>query len=419
MSLVMCNIATASGNDNNNNSNNTNHNETDKNSVTIYRCPIASLDCMEEFSGQHVEYGRFRHSLSYGSNSGMRQSAPTTPGLRYKNLGKSGLRVSNVGLGTWSVFSPSVSEEQAEILIKLAMDSGINLFDLSEAHSGLRAEIEMGKIIQKLGWKRTSYVIATKIYWSTKSEERGLSRKHIIESIKASLQRLQLDYIDVLILHKVDNMCPMEELIRAMNYCINQGWILYWGTAKWSPVEIMEAYSNCRQFNCVTPIVEQAEYHFFCREKAELYLPELYNKIGVGLMAWGPLSMSLSENSERLLFSKGSFKTKSQSYSWTEDELNKEDRMDEARRHLEKVRDLALLAEKLGCTTAQLSIAWTLKHEPVHCLLLGGTKIEDLHMSLQALQLLPRLSIAVMLEIERILDNKPVRPPPVSTLALR
>lgn len=93
--------------------------------------------------------------------------------------------------------------------------------------------------------------------------------------------------------------------------------------------------------------------------------------------------------------------------------------MDEARRHLEKVRDLALLAEKLGCTTGQLSIAWTLKHEPVHCLLLGGTKIEDLHMSLQALQLLPRLSIAVMLEIERILDNKPVRPPPVSTLALR
>ena len=143
----------------------------------------------------------------------MRQSAPTTPGLRYKNLGKSGLRVSNVGLGTWSVFSPSVSEEQAEILIKLAMDSGINLFDLSEAHSGLRAEIEMGKIIQKLGWKRTSYVIATKIYWSTKSEERGLSRKHIIESIKASLQRLQLDYIDVLILHKVDNMCPMEGML--------------------------------------------------------------------------------------------------------------------------------------------------------------------------------------------------------------
>lgn len=111
-----------------------------------------------------------------------------------------------------------------------------------------------------------------------------------------------------------------------MNYVINQGWAMYWGTARWSPVEIMEAYTNCRTFNCIPPIVEQAEYHMFCREKAELYLPEMHNKIGVGLMAWGPLSMALGEaqNGERLLFPKGSFKTKSHSYSWTEDEINKE-----------------------------------------------------------------------------------------------
>lgn len=118
--------------------------------------------------------------------------------------------MSNVGLGTWSVFSPMVSDEQAELIIKLAIDSGINLFDLSEAHSGIKAEIEMGKIIQKYGWKRNSYIIVTKIYWSTKSEERGLSRKHIIESVKASLQRLQVDYIDIILVHKADAMCPME-----------------------------------------------------------------------------------------------------------------------------------------------------------------------------------------------------------------
>ncbi|CRL04398.1 CLUMA_CG017484, isoform A [Clunio marinus] len=406
MSLVMCNIAT-SGNDNNNNSNIHHHNnDADKNTVTIYRCPIASLDCMEEFTGHsHIDYG---HPFSYGTNPAIRPTPPPTPGLRYKNLGKSGLRVSNVGLGTWSIFSPMVSDEQAEAIIKLAADSGINLFDLSEAHSGVRAELELGRIIQKYNWKRTSYVITTKIYWSTKSEERGLSRKHIIESVKASLQRLQVDYIDIILVHKADAMCPMEEMIRAMNYVINQGWCLYWGTAKWSHVEIMEAYSNCRQFNCVTPIVEQAEYHMFCREKAELYLPELYNKIGVGLMAWGPLSMSLPENSERLLFStKGSLRNKSQSYSWTEDELNKEDRMDESRRHCEKIRELAMLAEKLGCSTTQLSIAWSLKHEPVQCLLLGATTTEQLHMNLQALQLLPRMSVAVMMELERILENKP------------
>lgn len=153
-----------------------------------------------------------------GSNSAlpMRQNTFTTPGLRYKNLGKSGLRVSNVALGTWTVFSPAVSEGEAESIIKLAIESGINLFDLSEAHSGLRAEIDFARIIKKFAWKRTSFIVATKIYWSTKSEERGLSRKHIIESVKASLQRLQVDYIDIVIVHKADAMCPMEGKLKKL-----------------------------------------------------------------------------------------------------------------------------------------------------------------------------------------------------------
>ncbi|CAD7087410.1 unnamed protein product [Hermetia illucens] len=385
------------------------------------RAPIASLDCMEEFSGTggQLDFGR---SISLGSNAALplRHGSTPTPGLRYKNLGKSGLRVSNVGLGTWPVFSPGVSEEQYEAILKLAVESGINLFDISEAHS----ETELGKILAKWGWKRSSFIVTTKIYWSLKSEERGLSRKHIIESVKASLQRLQLNYIDIVIIYKADPMCPMEEVVRAMNYVIQQGWAMYWGTARWSQVEIMEAYTNCRQFNCVTPIVEQAEYHMFCREKAELYLPEMYNKIGVGLMAWGPLSMALSDtqNGDKILFPKGSFKTKSHSYSWTEEDgfaLNKERVPEEGRRHCDKLRDLASLAEKLGCSPTQLSIAWSLKHESVQCLLLGATTPEQLHSSLQALQLLPRLSTSVMLELERILDNRPIRPPPISTLELR
>lgn len=143
-------------------------------------------------------------------NSSIRPAITPTAGLRYKNLGKSGLRVSNVALGTWSLFTPTIPSEQAELIIKQAFDSGINLFDLSEAHSGVRAEVEMGKIIQKYSWKRSTFIIVTKIYWSTKSEERGLSRKHIIESIKASLERLQVEYIDIILIHRADNMCPME-----------------------------------------------------------------------------------------------------------------------------------------------------------------------------------------------------------------
>lgn len=173
----------------------------------------------------------------------------------------------------------------------------------------------------------------------------------------------------------------------------------------------MEAYANCREFNCITPIMEQSEYHMFCRERAELYLPEMYNKLGVGLMAWGPLGMYLTENTERLVFSKGSLRSKTQNSSWTEDEVAKEvsvarnpnikkflslsfpfsffrtkDRVEEAKRHSEKVRDLNLLAEKLGCSLPQLSIAWTLKHEPVQCLLIGAKSTEQLTQSLQALQ---------------------------------
>ncbi|ODM88487.1 Voltage-gated potassium channel subunit beta-1, partial [Orchesella cincta] len=136
-------------------------------------------------------------------------------------------------------------------------------------------------------------------------EERGLSRKYIIECVKASLQRLQLEYIDVVIIHRVDSSCPMEEIVRAMTQVIHTGMAMYWGTSKWTPVEIMEAYSNCRQFNCITPITEQAEYHFFCRDKPELYMQELYNKIGVGLMTWSPLTMSfykaLGKNPEESL----------------------------------------------------------------------------------------------------------------------
>ncbi|XP_026463990.1 LOW QUALITY PROTEIN: voltage-gated potassium channel subunit beta-2-like [Ctenocephalides felis] len=372
-----------------------------------------------------------RRSISLGSNTGPLRQGASTPGLRYKNLGKSGLRVSNIGLGTWPTFAPGVTEEQAEQIVRLAVDSGINLFDLSEAHS---AETELGRILQRRGWKRSSYIVTTKIYWSTKSDERGLSRKHIVETVRASLERLQLPYIDVVIVHKADPMCPMEEVVRAMHYVISQGWAMYWGTARWTPVEIMEAYTNCRQFNCVTPIVEQTEYHMFCREKAELYLPELYNKIGVGLMVWGPLSMGLAgatgeQPHTQIFTSRGSFKAKYNSFSWTEDEvaaINKEvsfgwtkERGEETRKHSDRLKDISCLAEKLGCTPTQLSVAWSLKHEAVQCLLLGASCPEQLHESLQALQLLPRLSGAVMLELERLLDNKPVRPPPISTMALR
>lgn len=377
-----------------------------------------------------------RDPLLSMSGSALARQTNVTPGLRYRNLGKSGLRVSNVGLGTWVTFGPGVTEAEAENVVVLAYESGVNLFDVSEAHCGPRAEVELGRILQRRAWKRSSYVVCTKIYWNTKSDERGLSRKHIVESVKASLARLQLSYIDVVIIHKADPMCPMEEVVRAMHHVVCQGWAMYWGTARWTPGEVMEAYSNCRQFNCTTPVCEQAEYHLFCRDKAELYMPELYNKIGVGLMAWSPLTMGLIsgkfDEAGFPLISRSSFKSKRSSYSWTEDEThaaNKEaytwikERMqlepEEVRRQQERQREISLVAERLGCTVPQLAVAWCLKNESVQCLLLGATTPAQLYESIQSLQLVPKLNATTMTDLERILDNKPTRPPIVSTLALR
>ncbi|XP_028032939.1 voltage-gated potassium channel subunit beta-2 isoform X1 [Bombyx mandarina] len=408
------------------------------------RAPIASLDCMDDFSAnsqqmldQAGEVTVTRHMSTYMGNHTAMPSA-VTPGLRYKNLGKSGLRVPNIGLGLWTM----LSEESIEDVVMTALENGINLFDLSEAHCAgfaltAKGEAELGRILKKRNVRRTSIIITTKIYWSTKfhtnnrSDERGLSRKHVIESVKASLGRLQVEYIDVVLLHKVDPVCPMEELVRVMNYVINEGWVMYWGTARWSPSEIMDAYTNCRQFNCITPIVEQTEYHMFCREKPELYMPELYHKIGVGMMVWSAITTGKGLGREEItgLFAKSRFNRKYSTFSWCEEDLavpemrssgSKEQVTgEEPRTYGDKLRDLANLANSLNCSMSQLAVAWCLKNESVNCLLLGATSVEQFKENIHALQIVPQLTPSVMVEIERLLANKPQRPPMVSTLAMR
>nr|XP_045605265.1 voltage-gated potassium channel subunit beta-2-like isoform X4 [Procambarus clarkii] len=404
-----------------------------KESCLLPRAPIASLECMEDLAGcggDHV-------STRSDSQAIVSRQSSLATSLRYKPLGKSGLRVSQLGLGTWVTFSPQVTEETAEEIITVAYDAGINLFDLSEAYSGGRAEVQLGNILKKKGWRRTSYHVITKVYWNSKGDERGLSRKHIVESVKTSLERLQLDYIDVIIIHRADDMCPMEEVVRATSHCIDQGWCMYWGTSRWSAVEIMEAWTNCRQFNCITPIAEQSEYHLFCRGKTELYLPEMYNKIGVGTMAWSPLAIGLisSKMDDGMpVFTRQSFKKKyTSSISWNEDETqaagNVKDQgytwlkdkagSDDGRKQQARLRDLAQLAERLGCTLTQLSVAWSLKNDNLHCVLIGAATVDQLLENINSLQVVPKLKPEHLAELERILDNKPVRPPMVSTLAQR
>ncbi|XP_051961039.1 voltage-gated potassium channel subunit beta-2-like isoform X2 [Xyrauchen texanus] len=333
----------------------------------------------------------------------LQESISFQTGMRYRNLGKSGLRVSCLGLGTWVTFGGQITDEIAEQLMTLAYENGINLFDTAEVYAAGKAEMVLGSIIKKKGWRRSSLVITTKIYWGGKAEtERGLSRKHIIEGLRASLERLQLEYVDVVFANRPDPNTPMEEIVRAMTHVINQGMAMYWGTSRWSSMEIMEAYSVARQFNLIQPICEQAEYHMFQREKVEVQLPELFHKIGVGAMTWSPLACGIISgkyDSGVPPYSRASLK----GYQWLKDKILSE----EGRRQQAKLKELQAIAERLCCTLPQLAIAWCLKNEGVSCVLLGASSTDQLMENIGAIQVLPKLSSSIIYEVDSILGNKP------------
>ncbi|XP_054608694.1 voltage-gated potassium channel subunit beta-2-like isoform X2 [Dunckerocampus dactyliophorus] len=349
-------------------------------------------------------------------------------GMAYRNLGKSGLRVSCLGLGdhcishtlththtdvmwglffvsagTWVTFGSQISDEMAESVMTVAYDSGINLFDTAEVYASGRAETTLGNILKKKGWRRSSYVVTTKIYWGGHAEtERGLSRKHIIEGLRGSLTRLQLEYVDIVFANRSDINAPMEEVVRAMTFVIDQGMAMYWGTSRWNAVEIMEAYSVARQFNLVPPVCEQAEYHYFQREKVELHLPELYHKIGVGAMTWSPLACGILTGK----YNNGvpqSSRAAMKGYTWLKERLCS----DEGKQQLRKVKELHLLADRLSCTPAQLAIAWCLRSQGISSVLLGVSNTDQLLENINSIKVLLQLTPPLIAEIDALLGNKP------------
>jgi len=262
-------------------------------------------------------------------------------------------------------------------------------------------------------------VVCTKVYWD-KTDEKALSRKEIIESVRDSLKNLQLDYIDLLIVHKNDPNCPIEEVLRAMNYLINSGQIMYWGTAKWSPVEIFETFSMARTLHCIAPLCEYAEYHPFHREKVELYMAELYNKIGNGLITWSPISLGLCSSKAEdqfSLFTKLAVKSGKYNKGGI-DMLNLHDGRAPNEATV-RVKQLEAVAEKLGASLCQLVVAWSLRNNTSQSLIVSASSVEQLCLILNSLQLLPKLTNAIMDDIDKVLSNKPSRPPMVSTLQQR
>ncbi len=323
--------------------------------------------------------------------------------MEYRHLGSSGLQISALSLGAWVTYGGQVGEHVALECMKAARDAGVNFFDNAEGYAHGNAEIVMGNVIKKMGWKRSDLVISTKLFWGGDGpNDTGLSRKHIIEGANASLARLQMDHVDLIFCHRPDIYTPIEETVRAMSYLIDQGKAFYWGTSQWSAAQIMEAYGIVRREHLVPPQMEQPEYHMLARERVEKELAHLYKEIGLGTTIWSPLASGLLTGKYDKGIPSGTRVTLP-GYEWLREEFES----DEAKRNIEKVKLLEPVAKELGCTMAQLALAWCLKNPNVSTVITGASKPEQVVENMKALDVVAKLDNAVLERIEKILDNKP------------
>lgn len=326
--------------------------------------------------------------------------------MEYRRLGKSGLLLSELSLGSWVTFGHQIGENIAEDCMKLAYENGVNFFDNAEAYASGKSEEVMGKVLKKMGWDRTSYVISTKVFWGGKLPNQiGLSKKHIIEACNNSLKRMQQEYVDLFFCHRPDKNTPIEETVRAMQTLLDQGKILYWGTSEWSAQEIMEAYSVARQYGLTPPTMEQPQYNMFHRQRVEVEYSKLYSEIGLGTTIWSPLASGILSNRHFNGIAKDS-RFELPNMEWLKERLMS----DEGQANLLKAKKLNDLALELGISLPQLAVAWCLKNKHVSTVMLGASKLEQLKESIKSSEYQQIISSEIEYRLEEILQNKPLKP---------
>lgn len=323
--------------------------------------------------------------------------------MNYRRLGRTGLKVSELSFGAWVTFGSKDAEAVQTACMKACYDAGINFFDNAEAYAGGQAETVMGNILRKVGWRRESLVLSTKIFWGGDGpNDVGLSHKHIIEGVNKALRRLQTDYVDLVFCHRPDPDTPIEETVRAMDIVIRQGKAFYWGTSEWSAAEIMAADGIARRYNLTPPVMEQPQYNLLHRERFEKeYLP-LYRELGIGTTTWSPLASGLLSGK----YNDGipaDTRLSDPKNEWLREFVLAPGRID-------KVKALAPLAKELGCTLAQLAIAWCVKNPHVSTVITGASRIEQVHDNLKSLDYVAKLTPEVMARIDSLLGNKPQTP---------
>ena len=323
--------------------------------------------------------------------------------MEYRYLGNSGLKVSALSFGAWVTFGPQMNEDLAAECMHAAWEAGVNFFDNAEVYADGVAEKIMGAVLAKSGWKRSDYLVSTKIFWGGEGPNvRGLSRKHIVEGTDAALARLQLDYVDLIFCHRPDFHTPVEETVRAMNHVINKGKALYWGTSEWPAERILEAYHVARRERLIPPLMEQPQYNLFHRDRFEREYGPLYERIGLGTTIWSPLASGLLTGKYNDGVPPGS-RTTVEGYEWLQSRVAGE----AADPKIEKVKKLMPIADGLGCTMAQLALAWCLANPNVSTVITGASRPEQVRENMKSMAVFEQLTPDILERIEEIVDNKP------------
>jgi voltage-dependent potassium channel beta subunit len=317
--------------------------------------------------------------------------------MEYRHLGKAGIRVSELSFGSWVTFHTQADVQAAMDMMSAAYEAGVNFFDNAEAYAGGKSEELMGAALKQLGWRRGSYLISTKFYWglhNNVNEYHTLNRKKLIEGIHGSLERLQLEYVDLIYCHRPDNTTPIEETVWAMHNIIEWGQALYWGTSEWAAAEIVTAIEIAERHHLHKPVMEQPRYNLFERQRFSREYQRVYKDYEYGTTTFSPLANGLltgKYNQGIPADSRAALK----GYDWMHDNVTDQEK-------LAKVQALEPLAQELDCTLSQLAIAWCLKNPYVSTVITGASRVEQVHENLRASQVASKLTPEIMERIDAI-----------------
>lgn len=316
--------------------------------------------------------------------------------MEYRKVGKWGLKISEVSLGTWLTFGNQLDLKSTREVVRYAVSNGINFIDTAEAYANGIAESMLGMILKE--YRREDLVISTKIFWGGDGpNDKGLSRKHLLEGTWYSLKRLQLDYVDILYCHRPDPEVPMEEVVWTMDQIVRSGLAFYWGTSEWSAEEIERAHQVAKELNCIPPVVEQPQYNLIFKDRVEKEYAPLYEKYGMGLTTWSPLASGVLTGKYLEGIPQGS---RLDRWPWLKQVM--EERGIFGEETTNKIKRLKQIADDLGVTMSQLSIAWCLKNPHVSSVILGVSSLEQLKENIKAVEVKDKITDEIYKELSSL-----------------